>query len=86
MLAAAEDGGFDLFLIVDQELSYQQNLMSRKMAVLVLSTNNWSLIKEQVAAITAAIDAATPGRLALVVWTPGSGPFGPRALDRVACV
>jgi len=34
LLTAAEEAGFDLFITADQELTYQQNLMGRKMAVL----------------------------------------------------
>jgi hypothetical protein len=45
LLDAAEQAGFDLFITADQELSYQQNLTGRKMALIVLSTNNWSFIK-----------------------------------------
>ena len=36
LLAAAEAEGFDLFITADQELSYQQNLAGRHMAILVL--------------------------------------------------
>jgi len=61
LLTAAEEAGFDLFITADQEIGYQQNLTGRKIAVLVLSTNNWSVIKEQVGEISAAIEAATPG-------------------------
>lgn len=66
LLAAAENAGFDLFITADQELSHQQNLIGRKIAVLVLSTNNWSVVKEQIVGITAAINAATPGSFAFV--------------------
>jgi hypothetical protein len=62
-LTAAEEAGFDLFITADQEIAYQQNLTGRKIAVLVLSTNNWSVIKEQVSKISVAIEAATPGSL-----------------------
>jgi hypothetical protein len=61
LLDAAEEAGFDLFITADQELNYQQNLTGRKMALLVLSTNNWSIIKTHVGEIMAAIDAAAPG-------------------------
>jgi hypothetical protein len=61
LLDAAEEAGFDLFITADQELSYQQNLRNRKIAILVLSTNNWDLIKANILRITAAIDAVTPG-------------------------
>jgi hypothetical protein len=61
LLDPAEQAGFELFITADQELSYQQNLTGRKIALVVLSTNNWDFIKAAVAKITAAIDAATPG-------------------------
>lgn len=64
LLDAAEAAGFDLLITADQELSYQQNLTGRVMAMLVLSTNNWSLIKAHTVEIFAAINAATPGSYA----------------------
>jgi hypothetical protein len=66
LLTAAEAAGFDLFITADQELTYQQNFTGRKMAVLVLSTNNWDFIKAGIAEIRAAIDAVTPGSYAEV--------------------
>jgi len=58
LLKAAEAAGFDLFLTADQELSYQQNLTGRRISLLVLSTNNWSVIKANMPNIQAAIDRA----------------------------
>jgi hypothetical protein len=66
LLAAAEEAGFELFITADQEISYQQNLSSRKMALLVLSTNNWDFIKAAITRLTTAIDAVTPGSYAEV--------------------
>ena len=66
LLTAAEGTGFDLFITADQELTYQQNMRGRKIAVLVLSTNNWDLVKAGIAGIRAAIDAVTPGSYAEV--------------------
>ena len=40
LLDAAEEADFELFITADQELRYQQNLTGRRMAHLVLSTNN----------------------------------------------
>jgi hypothetical protein len=60
LLDAAEEAGFDLFITADQELSYQQNLTGRKIALVVLSTNNWSFIKTHAAEIMTAISAAKP--------------------------
>ena len=61
LLTAAEEAGFDLFITADQEISYQQNLTGRKMALLVLSTNNWDFVKAAASKIMAAVNAITPG-------------------------
>jgi hypothetical protein len=61
LLDASEQAGFDLFITADQAMSYPQNLVGRKMALVVLSTNNWSYIKASISLIVAAIDAARPG-------------------------
>jgi hypothetical protein len=61
LLNAAEEAGFELFITADQEMSYQQNLKGRKMALVVLSTNNWASVKAHIAGTMAAINAATPG-------------------------
>ena len=73
LLAAAEVAGFELFITADQELSYQQNLTGRRIALLVLSTNNWAVIKEQMASISYAIDAAVPGSFAFVISVTDAG-------------
>jgi hypothetical protein len=39
-LQAAEKDGFDVFLTTDTNLAYQQNLIGRKLAIVVLSRNN----------------------------------------------
>lgn len=36
LLNAAEAAGFEVFLTVDQGIEYQQNLISRKLAILIL--------------------------------------------------
>jgi hypothetical protein len=61
LLNAAEDAGFELFITAEQEMSYQQNLKGRKMALVVLSTNNWASVKAHIVGIMAAISAAKPG-------------------------
>jgi hypothetical protein len=66
LLDAAEKTGFGLFITADQALSYQQNLTGRTIALVVLSTNNWSFINAHVPEIMAAINAATPGSYAEV--------------------
>jgi hypothetical protein len=60
LLAAAESNGFDVFVTTDTNLSYQQNLSNRKIAIVVLSTTSWPRIQKSVAVIVSAIDAAKP--------------------------
>ena len=40
LLVIAERAGFDLFILADKNLRYQQNLTTRKMAILELWTNH----------------------------------------------
>jgi hypothetical protein len=67
LLTAAEEAGCELFITADQEISYQQNLAGRNMALLVSSTNNWDCVKAAIATIMAAIDAVTPGSATWIV-------------------
>ena len=61
LLQAAEDGGFDVLVTGDQTLSYEQNLMGRRLAIVVLSTVEWRIIRNYLAEIFAAVDAAEHG-------------------------
>jgi hypothetical protein len=51
---------FDLFITSDQNMSYQQNLSGRKLAILMLSTNDWDTLKNAASSIAAAVDAMKP--------------------------
>jgi hypothetical protein len=64
LLAEAERAGFDVFLTADKNIRYQQNLTGRKIAVVVLSTPQWPLVRLHIAKIAAAVNAATPGSYA----------------------
>ena len=71
LLTAAEQAGFDLLLTTDKNMSYQQNLKGRKMAIVVVSSNNWDFVKAHIAGIMIAIDAVTPGsytEVQIPVW------------------
>lgn len=64
LLAEAERGGFDVFVTGDKNIRYQQNLAGRKIAIVVLSTPQWPLVRLHTAKIAAAVNAATPGSYA----------------------
>jgi predicted nuclease of predicted toxin-antitoxin system len=59
-LLALAEGQFDLFITSDQNLSYQQNLAGRTLAILMLSTNDWDIIKVSEASIANAVNLILP--------------------------
>src|SRR5271169_4154659 len=61
LLTVAEAAGFEVLITTDKNLSYQQNLAGRKIALVVLGKGRWSVIKPHVAQIVSAVNAATPG-------------------------
>jgi hypothetical protein len=61
LLAEAERAGFDVFVTADKNIQYQQNLSGRKIAVVVLSTPQWPLVRLHTAKVAEAVNAATPG-------------------------
>jgi hypothetical protein len=54
-------GGFDVLLTADKNMRYQQNLTGRRIALVVLSTPQWPLVRLHMERIAAAVNAATPG-------------------------
>jgi hypothetical protein len=61
LLREAEAAGFEVLVTTDKNLSYQQNLKVRKIAIVVLGLGRWSLIRHRVSQVVAAVNAATPG-------------------------
>jgi predicted nuclease of predicted toxin-antitoxin system len=66
LLDATVSSGFDVFGTTDQNLPYQQDLCAIPLAVVVLCTNNWSIIQQHISRICAAIDAARPSKVTVV--------------------
>src|SRR5215831_13550428 len=52
---------FDVLVTGDTTLQYEQNLTSRKLAIVSLSANSWRIIQRHTDKIAAAVDAAVPG-------------------------
>ena len=61
LLSCAETAGFEVLITTDTNLKYQQNLATRKIAVLVLSTTSWPRIKNATGAIADALAETTVG-------------------------
>ncbi len=66
LLAEAERAGFDVLLTADKSMRYQQNLTGRRIALVVLSTPQWPVVRLHVEKIAAVVNAATPGSYAEV--------------------
>jgi predicted nuclease of predicted toxin-antitoxin system len=62
LLAQAEEAGFEVLLTTDKNLSYQQNLTGRKIAIVVLGKGRWTLIEPHTEAIAAAVNSAATCR------------------------
>jgi hypothetical protein len=52
-LLAAAEGQFDVFVTTDKNLRYQQNLQGRKLAVLLLPSNQVPIVERLIADIEA---------------------------------
>ena len=61
LLAAAEQAGFDVVLTADKNMRHQQNLEGRRIALVILSTPQWPIVRLHLEKIAAAVNAATAG-------------------------
>lgn len=61
LLDAAEGAGFDVFVTTDRNLRYQQNLTGRRLAIVVIGSGRWRLIRRRLPAIAGAVNAAASG-------------------------
>jgi predicted nuclease of predicted toxin-antitoxin system len=61
LISAAEEAGFEIFVTTDKHLKYQQNLIGRSLAIVVLLTTSWPRISRHLPAVVAAIDQAQRG-------------------------
>jgi nucleoside 2-deoxyribosyltransferase len=61
LLDSAEKEGFAVLVTTDANLKHQQNLTSRKLAIVVLTTTSWPRIQRVADVVVAAVDGAAPG-------------------------
>jgi hypothetical protein len=66
LLRRAEENGIDVFLTGDQTLLFEQNLKGRNLAIVVLSSVEWHILKNDLLLIITAIDKAVPGSFQMV--------------------
>ena len=61
LIDAAEQAGFQIMVTTDKNIRYQQNLETRKIALVVLEHSQWPMVKLAVDSIVAVVNAAEPG-------------------------
>lgn len=61
LLDAAETAGFDLLITSDQNIRHQQNPQGRRLALVVLGSNIWPIVRGYGPAIAATVRAVKPG-------------------------
>jgi hypothetical protein len=69
LLSAAEIE-FDVVVTTDQSIRHQQNLTGRRLAILVLPTTNWRVIRIHQDQILAEIDQLHPGEVVELRFAP----------------
>lgn len=65
-LIAKADQLFDVLVLADKNLRYQQNLSARGIALVELPTNRWPLLQRLRQAIITSVHQAKPGRYTIV--------------------
>jgi hypothetical protein len=63
LLDAAEQRGFDVLVTCDKNIPYQQNFKERKLAVVILPTNHWPILRPVAARIATSVDFVQRGQV-----------------------
>ncbi|MBN8733790.1 MAG: hypothetical protein J0L64_24860 [Acidobacteria bacterium] len=61
LLTEAENAGFDVLVTADKNIRYQQNLSTRRIALVVLGNPRWPVLRNHAPLVAAAVAAAMPG-------------------------
>ena len=74
LLKSINAAGFEVFITSDKNMVYQQEMTLYDFATLVLSTNDWKVVRHKVQAIRDALTTLVPGTVTYV----DCGSFVPR--------
>jgi predicted nuclease of predicted toxin-antitoxin system len=66
LLQTAEAAGFEVVVTADQNIVYQQTLAGRKIALVILGSNIWPIVRSHETAIRERVNAALPGSYAFI--------------------
>jgi hypothetical protein len=70
LLRVAEEAAYDVLVTCDQNIEYQQNLTGRKLALVVLGSNIWPIVRNYELAIANSMQAASPGSSEFIEMPP----------------
>ena len=57
----AEDAGFEFMITADKNMRYQQNLASRKIALVVIGNAQWPILRRYVGRVVTAVETSSCG-------------------------
>jgi hypothetical protein len=63
LIDRAEQEGYEVLITNDQKLRYQQNLVGRRLAIIVLLKNNWPRVRTRTDEILDSLEGIQPGEL-----------------------
>jgi hypothetical protein len=69
LMDAAEAAGVAVLVTCDQNIVFQQSLARRQIAVVVLTTNRWAVIRTDPNRIENAVTAATAGSFTVIRYS-----------------
>lgn len=61
LIRMAEGAGFDVMITTDRSIRYQQNLAGRRLAFVVIDTNDWTRIRHWRSVVVDALSEVPPG-------------------------
>ena len=61
LIDVAEQAGFEVMVTTDKNIRYQQNLKTRRIALVVLGQSQWPMVKLVAEKIVGVVDAAKAG-------------------------
>jgi hypothetical protein len=78
LIQRAEEAGYEILLSTDKNIRYQQNLQGRRIALVVLSQQQWPVVRQHLDRIAIAVNSALPGSYTEVeIPSEGKQPFTP---------
>lgn len=66
LISAAEDDGFEPLLTTDKIMPHQQNMAGRRIALMILSRQQWPQLRPHVDLVVKALGTVVPGTCILV--------------------